>query len=346
MIKLIKTTTALALISLVMTSSAQVLSFEKNTHDFGVASEEVGNLVYEFKFTNKGDKPLVISNVQPACGCTTTGWTKEPVQPGESGMVSASYSAKGRVGKFDKTLSVKANGQPAEVTLHIKGNVTPQPITSAYPDSVGILRVKNFRDLNFAKIDATKTSATQTIEVANPQKTAISIAFENVPDYLKVTAEPVNLNSQQKGIIRVSVDGTKRKSYGYVKDAITIKVGETKRTLTVSSIVSESFPGMTGVDIDNGPSMVVADTINFGKGKNAVITVKNAGKADLILKSFTSSNQFLSISQSKAVKIKPDKSADIKVACKNIKGLNGSKIYLGTNDAHNPLAEINVKAAE
>jgi hypothetical protein len=346
MIKLIKTTTALALISLVMTSSAQVLSFEKNTHDFGTASEEVGNLVYEFKFTNKGDKPLVITHVQPSCGCTTAGWTKEPVQPGESGMVSASYSAKGHIGTFDKTIAVKANGQPAEATLRIRGNVTPQPITRAYPDSIGVLRIKNFRDLNFARIDATKISATQTLEVANPQKAAISITFENVPDYLKVTAEPVNLNPQQKGVIRVGVDGTKRRSYGYVKDAITIKVGETKGTLTVSSIVSESFPGMTGVDIDNGPSMAVADTIDFGKGKNAVISVKNKGKADLILKSFTSNNQFLSISQSKAVKIKPDKSADIKVTCKDIKGLNGSKIYLGTNDAHNPLAEINVKATE
>ena len=346
MIKLIKTTTALALISLVMTGSAQVLSFEKTVHDFGTASEEVGELVYEFKFTNKGDKPLVISNVNPSCGCTTAGWTKEPVQPGQSGMVSASYAAKGRVGRIDKTISVKANGQPAEVILHIKGNVTPQPITNAYPDSIGGLRIKNFRDLDFAKIDATKTSATQTLEVANPQKTIINIAFENVPDYLKVTAEPVNLNPQQKGIIRIGVDGTKRKSYGYAKDVITIKIGEVRRALNVSSIVSESFPGMTGVDIDNGPNMAVANEIDFGTGKNAVITVKNEGKTELIVKSFTSNNQFLSISQSKAVKVKPGKSADIKVTCKNVTGLNGSKIYLGTNDAHNPLAEINVKAAE
>ena len=337
MTKFFKTTIAFVIVSLATTGSAQVATFEKTVHDFGTVPESVGNLVYEFKFTNTGDKPLKIIRVNTSCGCTTPGWTKEPIRPGESGMVSASYGTKGRPTPFDKTLTVYTDGQPSNITLHIKGNVTPQPvdIRKEYPDSVGALRIKNFRDLSFPSIDASKTSITQKLEVANPRKEKISIAFENVPAYLQVVSEPVALDSQQKGVIKISVDGSKRKNYGYAKDAITIKVGDVKRIVNVSSIVAEVFPDLSGFDIDKGPS------------KHVHITFKNDGGTDLIVKSFTTTNLAIAPSSSKSLKIKPGKSAEVKLACKvqDVSELNGAKIYFGTNDPRNSLVEINVKAS-
>ena len=348
MTKFLKTTIAFVIATLATTSNAQVASFETTVHDFGTAPESVGSLVYEFKFTNTGDKPLLITRVNTSCGCTTPGWTKEPVQPGGSGMVSASYGAKGRPGPFDKTLSVSTNGQGASITLHIKGNVTPQPvdIRKEYPDEVGALRVKNFRDLNFPVVDASKASVIQRIEVANPNDEKISISFENVPAYLQVVSEPVTLDPQQKGMIKVSVDGSKRKNYGYAKDAIAIKVGNTKRIVNVSSIVAEVFPELSGFDIDRGPRAVFDSEIDFGARKESNIKVTNGGGADLIIKSFTTTNSAIAPSSGKSTKIKPGKSAEVKVICKaaNASELNGSKIYLGTNDPRNSLIEINVKA--
>src|SRR5688572_5343578 len=73
--------------------------FEKEVHDFG-SIKEGEQATYTFKFTNIGKEPLVISNVQASCGCTTPNWTKEPVKPGESGTVIATYNSKGRPGNF------------------------------------------------------------------------------------------------------------------------------------------------------------------------------------------------------------------------------------------------------
>ena len=42
-------------------TQAQEISFEKDIHDFGTF-EQHGNGLYEFKFTNTGDAPLIISN--------------------------------------------------------------------------------------------------------------------------------------------------------------------------------------------------------------------------------------------------------------------------------------------
>ena len=92
-----------------------------STHDFGKIKQGVP-VTYEFKFTNKGKTPLVITNAQGSCGCTTPNWTRDPVMPGGEGVVKATFNAMA-VGPFDKTVSVTANVDGGVVVLHIKGEV-------------------------------------------------------------------------------------------------------------------------------------------------------------------------------------------------------------------------------
>ncbi len=96
--------------------------FEKEVHDFGTIKEGV-QAEYTFKFTNTGKEPLVISNVQASCGCTTPKWTKEPIKPGESGSVTAIYNSKGRPGTFNKAVTITSNAKTPQKVLFIKGNV-------------------------------------------------------------------------------------------------------------------------------------------------------------------------------------------------------------------------------
>ncbi|HNF48950.1 MAG TPA: DUF1573 domain-containing protein, partial [Chitinophagales bacterium] len=80
-------------------------------------------VTYEFEFTNVGKEPLIIENVKASCGCTTPGWTKEPVMPGKKGMVSAQYNM-AREGNFTKTITVTTKDGET-ITLYIKGNAVP-----------------------------------------------------------------------------------------------------------------------------------------------------------------------------------------------------------------------------
>ncbi|MDR1887644.1 MAG: DUF1573 domain-containing protein, partial [Prevotellaceae bacterium] len=134
--KKIKTLVSSAMLLISFSIGAQKLEFDEIVHDFGTIPEELGTVTHAFKFTNTGDKPLVVTNVQPTCGCTTSGWTKEPVKPGGTGEVLATYRT--TAGPFDKTLTVTAGGVPS-ITLHIKGNVTkkPEDFTVTYPQSFG-----------------------------------------------------------------------------------------------------------------------------------------------------------------------------------------------------------------
>ena len=100
----------------------ETIKFDKSVHDFGNVPEEGGAVTYSFEFTNTGNTPLIVQDVAASCGCTTPGWTKEPVAPGARGYVKATFTPSGAV-SFDKSLTVTSTGTPNVVTLHIRGMV-------------------------------------------------------------------------------------------------------------------------------------------------------------------------------------------------------------------------------
>ncbi len=106
--------------------------FENISHDFGNIKE--GTMAtFEFVFTNTGKAPLVISNVQPSCGCTTPEWSREPIAPGAKGKVKAIYNTYGRPGNFQKYVTVKSNAANGSIDLTIKGVVLTTPIDPVSP---------------------------------------------------------------------------------------------------------------------------------------------------------------------------------------------------------------------
>lgn len=111
--------------SLMAQQKTAVIQFDQVSHDFGKFSEDKKNVTYEFKFKNTGNAPLVISRVTASCGCTTPEWTKEPVAPGKTGYVKATYNPIGRPGAFNKSITVFTNTPEKNVRLTIKGIVQP-----------------------------------------------------------------------------------------------------------------------------------------------------------------------------------------------------------------------------
>lgn len=101
--------------------AAEIL-FEKDVHDFGTI-EYGGNGKYEFKFSNTGKKPLIITNARGSCGCTVPTWPKEAIGKGQSSTINVEYDTK-RPGPFTKTVTISSNANTAEKVITIKGTVT------------------------------------------------------------------------------------------------------------------------------------------------------------------------------------------------------------------------------
>ena len=98
-----------------------VANFEAQNFDFGKIKQGTP-VTHEFKFTNAGKVPMIITNVQASCGCTTPDWSKEPIAPGQKGFIKATYNA-ASVGAFNKAVTVTANIPNGSVQLFIKGEV-------------------------------------------------------------------------------------------------------------------------------------------------------------------------------------------------------------------------------
>jgi hypothetical protein len=105
------------------------LCFTEKIFDFGTLT--VGELaIHEYQFTNTGNSPLIIQEViaegdecDKCDKSITVSWTSVPIQPGQSGTIQITFNTIGRIGKQGKYLIIRANTDPAETRLLIKGEV-------------------------------------------------------------------------------------------------------------------------------------------------------------------------------------------------------------------------------
>lgn len=102
-------------------TAASTIVWKAETIDVGEIPQGTPKaIVYEFK--NTGKTAVVITNVQGSCGCTATDYTKEPVLPGKSAKVTATYNAANK-GGFTKTVTVTTSAETTPKVLTLKGTV-------------------------------------------------------------------------------------------------------------------------------------------------------------------------------------------------------------------------------
>lgn len=94
--------------------------FDKETYDFGKIPLNKPATV-EFKFTNIGDQPLIITKVETTCGCTVPEYTQTPVKKGDSGVIKVTYNPTGAALPFSKSISITSNAKTTTKVLYIKG---------------------------------------------------------------------------------------------------------------------------------------------------------------------------------------------------------------------------------
>lgn len=111
-----------SLVSKVKTeTAASTIVWKAETIDVGQIPQGTPKaIVYEFK--NTGKATVVITNVQGSCGCTATDYTKEPILPGKSAKVTATYNAANK-GGFTKTVTVTTSAETTPKILTLKGTV-------------------------------------------------------------------------------------------------------------------------------------------------------------------------------------------------------------------------------
>ena len=118
-----------------------------------------------FEVTNVSKEPLIIEQANPTCGCTIGDYTKEPIAPGKTGFIKATYNAK-NIGMFEKHLTVKFAGIDEVKSITIKGEVfKPEESAATAPAAP-------------AQTPAQALSEIKTEKVATPAQTKVKASVK------------------------------------------------------------------------------------------------------------------------------------------------------------------------
>ncbi|HBL76897.1 MAG TPA: DUF1573 domain-containing protein [Prolixibacteraceae bacterium] len=336
------------------------IEFEKTTHDYGTFKEESGLQTYTFKFTNKGNVPLILNNVQPSCGCTTPEWERKPIAPGQEGYIKVSYDPKGRPGTFNKSIQVISNAENATVVLYIKGEVSPREKTLAeiYPQTIGPLRVKT-NNIAFTKQTEIETK-TEQLELVNDTENDVKVELKETPPHIKVSISESVIKPKGKAILTLSYDASKKKMYGFIMESIYLNIdgsSDYRNRIAVSTTVEEDFSALSPEDLKNAP-VVEFDSKDFdfgdikqGSKVQHTFSLKNAGKRDLIIRRVSTSCGCTAVTPEKTM-IGQNESVPLKVEFDSTGklGRQNKTITVITNDPKNSTTILristNIQAAQ
>lgn len=98
-----------------------VITWKSDTIDVGQIPQGTPKTI-KFEFTNATKKPVLITNVRAACGCTATDYSKEAIAPGKTGYVNAIYNA-ASAGAFTKSVTVTTSDSDTPKQLTFTGTV-------------------------------------------------------------------------------------------------------------------------------------------------------------------------------------------------------------------------------
>lgn len=268
--------------SFVTAYSQAIIRFEQNVHDFGNIKEIDGEVSYNFIFVNAGNAPILIKNVESSCGCTSPEWSKQPVLPGKTGFIKATFDPKDRPSHFDKTITVYSNAQPSLVELKIRGNVEARTRTvlDDFPyelpcglrlplDHISLMKVK--------KGEMKK----MTIGVYNNAGKKLNVSFAGLPSHLKIEIKPEVIDVKGQATIEVAYNSGIKGEYGLNEEYVDLWVDGKKFPTRLSVYVEEDFEH---TDRINAPRMQVEKKYyNFGSSSaeqpaRFVYKLTNTGK--------------------------------------------------------------------
>lgn len=297
-----------------MAYSQAVVHFREQLHDFGTIKEADGPVSYDFVFDNRGTAPILIRNVESSCGCTSPEWTRQPILPGKTGYVRATFDPKDRPGYFDKTITVFSNAQSV-VELKIKGSVEgrTRTVLDEYPYELASGFRLPLDHISLMKVKKGEAKA-MTYSIYNNSGKKASVSFADIPAWLKIGIDPVQVDAGKTSSLKVACNSALIGDYGLTEAWIGMVVDGKRYPLKVSVFVEEDF---AGTDMALAPVLNAEKKYyNFGtltRPEKAQYTYKltNSGKSVLKIHRIYANDPRLKISCT-TKELKPGETAEIK----------------------------------
>lgn len=291
------------------------------TIDFGAFREDAGSVTAVFRGVNTGDKDLVVIDARANCGCTRPTYSTDPVAPGDTLIIHATYNPQGRPGRFSKNIYIDTNSTNKRSKLQIKGVVigAPASIAARYPVMMGPVQMVRAA-VPIGCVDKGHTKSVFENGYNHTDRT-LHPEIKDVPEWLKIKTVPDSLPPGEQFNLAIFVDPDKTPLYGIVSDTITIIPDRDNPTdkfsLPVIADIREDFARLSVSQLANSP-IARFDTTRFDMGKTTAMsmtarfTLHNDGKSPLIIRRLYSADPTICVSADKT-SVNPGKTSVITV---------------------------------
>lgn len=267
----------------------EVVEFDKTVHDFGDISIDDGPQTCVFTVKNVGKDPVAIYEVVTTCGCTDAQWTREPLQPGKTGMISATYKNEDGPVPFDKTLTVYIAGVSKPVILRLRGIVHEKKKSVAELYGAVKLGSMGLKALDYKVPNVLQgESSSDEAKIANLGKQPMKVTFTSVSPNLTVSVNPATVPAGETAALRFSVKSDPAVWGKHVYSATPVINGvKATKPITVTALTRGNFADWTPEQRKNAAqcifdeSTVSFGTVNAGTKVDAVFTFTNKGKSAL-----------------------------------------------------------------
>lgn len=260
-----------------------VVRLDRTIFDFGEVTLAQGALSCTFSVTNISKKPIVIYNVVSSCGCTAVKWTREPLMPGKTGHISATYSNDEGPYPFDKTLTAYIADVKKPVILRLRGVVRAKnaALTEIYTQRRGALAFKH-TDMKLGNLYQGGQRG-DAATVANVGTSPLRVTFADITPGLSISVapNPVPAGGTARMTYIVTSDGnTWGKKYYHATPVVN---GVKTKPVSIWTFTVEDFSSWSA-ERQNDASQPVFDSItsDFGKVRrgaavSAGFRLKNLG---------------------------------------------------------------------
>ncbi len=314
--------------------SAQEIEVKSQSIDVGqVKFDHPVSVDYELKNTTK--RPLLITEVQMGCGCTTAEYPHQSIPNDENFTIRVTYDAR-QMGHFEKHTMVYFYGMDEPLMLTLKGVVVEEIVdfTGDYPFKLGDL-LADAHSIEFDDVNR-GDRPTAKIHIKNPTSE---------------TAYPL-------GELTFTLNSTLLPNDGLAQTNVFLgknpgdKVSPEKE-IGISAVLLPGFSNLTESQLRNAPVFHLSTTsLNLGSfnGKKKLkgeIEITNKGKSRLDITAIQMYTIGIQVEIDK-VKIMPGEVVKMKISAiaKEIKSTKSKpRILMITNDPKHSkvIVDINVK---
>ena len=344
---------AVAILTSAGVASAQsqfggIAEFDKTVHDFGEVLTTDGPLSCKFTVSNISAKPITIITVVSSCGCTDVSWTREAIEPGKTGTISATYQNEDGPFPFDKTLTVYLAEYRQPVILRLRGTVREKalPVKQTYTVKRGSLGFKD-EEISGGNMSQGQQKSGE-FTVANIGESAITVSFKDVSDDLNISINPTSIPAGGTAKVSYTISSDRNlwgKNYYWFTPVVN---GRSYQKMGIWAVTKEDFSDWSRDQRANGSNLLFKEnTFTFnpmaaGKTINVEYDFSNVGKSDLVIYKVDTDNPKAVLVENPPV-LKPGQTGKLKLTL-DTKGMPKGEVLiivsLTTNSPLRPLVNL------